>query len=140
MVWFGGTDKDWLGAECFIPGGPGGRDRDGPLRPQRLGEAGDGHRHIMGTRPWSDECHHCQADERHQDRLKCPDHCHIRISPAHGLGQARLCSLMPEPVLLVMVWSGWRGDISDGWRESCDESQAWRQHLDTDNGTLCSCK
>ena len=24
MVWFGGTDKDWLGAECFIPGGARG--------------------------------------------------------------------------------------------------------------------
>ena len=25
-------------------------------------------------------------------------------------------------------------------RESSDESQAWRQPLETDNGSLCSCK
>ena len=24
MVWFGDTDKDWLGAGCFIPGGAWG--------------------------------------------------------------------------------------------------------------------
>ena len=38
---------------------------------------------------------------------------------------------MLEPVPWVMVWSEWWrvGDIRDGWREreSCDESQAWRQ-------------
>ena len=77
----------------------------------------------------------------HQDRLKCPEYvqCVLSSSWHTGQDQARLCCLKWELVLVLMVWSGRR---HQGWveGETWDESQAWRQHLDTDNGTLCSCK
>ena len=63
----------------------------------------------------------------------------IGISPARA--QARLCSAARTGSLADDGLSGWtQVETLEGWveRESSDESQSWRQPLDTDNGTLCS--